>query len=127
MLLREEANKYLDYCKFQKELDDKTIKAYKADLQQFIGLIGESVKNPDKESLNAYLLYLHRTYKQKTVKRKIASVKALFHYLEEEEIIDINPFHKVKTKFKEELVLPKIIPKDSRLHHLSSRYQQERL
>ena len=104
MLLREEANKYLDYCKFQKELDDKTIKAYKADLQQFIGLIGESVKNPDKESLNAYLLYLHRTYKQKTVKRKIASVKALFHYLEEEEIIDINPFHKVKTKFKEELV-----------------------
>lgn len=112
MLLREEANKYLDYCKFQKELDDKTIKAYKADLQQFIELIGESVNNPDKEILNAYLLYLHRTYKQKTVKRKIASVKALFHYLEEEEIIDINPFHKVKTKFKEELVLPKIIPKD---------------
>ena len=86
MLLREEANKYLDYCKFQKELDDKTIKAYKADLQQFIELIGESVNNPDKESLNAYLLYLHRTYKQKTVKRKIASVKALFHYLEENKV-----------------------------------------
>lgn len=51
-------------------------------------------------------------YKKKTVKRKIASVKALFHYLEEEEIIEINPFHKVKTKFKEEVVLPKIIPRD---------------
>ena len=29
MLLKEEINKYLNYCKFQKELDDKTIKAYK--------------------------------------------------------------------------------------------------
>lgn len=51
-------------------------------------------------------------YKQKTVKRKIASVKALFHYFEEEEIIETNPFHRVKTKFKEETVLPKIIPRD---------------
>ena len=71
MLLKEEINKYLNYCKFQKELDDKTIKAYKADLEQFITVIGEN--NPDKEMLNAYLVYLHRMYKQKTVKRKIAS------------------------------------------------------
>ena len=89
MLLKEEINKYLNYCKFQKELNDKTIKAYKADLEQFITVIGEN--NPDKETLNSYLLYLHCMYKQKTVKRKIASVKALFHYLEEEEIIEIIP------------------------------------
>ena len=58
MLLKEEINKYLNYCKFQKELDDKTIKAYRADLEQFITVIGEN--NPDKEMLNAYLVYLHR-------------------------------------------------------------------
>ena len=57
MLLKEEINKYLNYCKFQKELNDKTIKAYKADLEQFITVIGEN--NPDKETLNSYLLYLH--------------------------------------------------------------------
>ena len=56
MLLKEEINKYLNYCKFQKELNDKTIKAYKADLEQFITVIGEN--NPDKETLNSYLLYL---------------------------------------------------------------------
>ena len=123
MILKEQINKYLNYCKFQKELNDKTIKAYRADLEQFMVLIGESENNPDKEKLNSYLLYLHRMYKQKTVKRKIASVKALFHYLEEEEIIEINPFHKVKTKFKEEVVLPKIIPRDvieQLLNHLYS-------
>ena len=48
MLLKEEINKYLNYCKFQKELNDKTIKAYKADLEQFIIVIGEN--NPDKET-----------------------------------------------------------------------------
>lgn len=112
MRLHEEINKYLHYCKFQKELDDKTIKAYRADLEQFSALIGENEKDLDKEKINSYLQYLHRSYKQKTVKRKIASVKALFHYLEEEEIVEINPFHKVKTKFKEEVVLPKIIPRN---------------
>lgn len=112
MLLNEEINKYLHYCKYQKELDDKTIKAYRADLKQFITLIGGNEDDLDKEKLNSYLQYLHRSYRQKTVKRKIASVKALFHYLEEEEIVEINPFHKVKTKFKEEVVLPKIIPRD---------------
>lgn len=69
MLLKEEINKYLNYCKFQKELDDKTIKAYKADLEQFITVIGEN--NPDKEMLNAYLVYLHRMYKQKQSREKL--------------------------------------------------------
>lgn len=110
MFLKEEIDKYLHYCKFQKELDDKTVRAYKTDLEQFIALVGEN--DLDKENLNSYLLYIHSRYKQKTVKRKIASVKALFNYLEEEEIVDKNPFRKVKTKFKEEVVLPKIIPRD---------------
>lgn len=112
MLLKEEIDKYLHYCKFQKELDDKTVRAYKADLGQFITLIGGNGNDFSKDKLNAYLQYLHRTYRQKTVKRKIASVKALFHYLEEEEKVEVNPFHKIKTKFKEEVVLPKIIPRD---------------
>ena len=69
MLLKEEINKYLNYCKFQKELNDKTIKAYKADLEQFITVIGGN--NPDKETLNSYLLYLHCMYKQKQLREKL--------------------------------------------------------
>ena len=125
MLLIEEVDKYLSYCKYQKELDDKTIKAYRADLQQFSELIGEN--EPNKEVLNEYLLYLHRTYRQKTVKRKIASVKALFHYLEEEEIIEVNPFHKVKTKFKEEIILPKIIPRQTIEQLLNHIYKERKV
>ena len=36
MIIREEVKKYLHYCKFQKELDDKSIRAYRIDLEQFI-------------------------------------------------------------------------------------------
>ena len=111
MVLTEEMEKYLHYCEFQKELDSKTIIAYRTDLEQFILFMEKQGAGMGKEEINAYLLFIHEKYKQKTVKRKIASVKAFFRYLEDEEIIELDPFHKIKTKFKEEIVLPKIIPR----------------
>lgn len=111
MVLMEEVKKYLHYCEFQKELDVKTITAYRADLEQFLVFMKTQNDCMGKEEINAYLLFIHEKYRQKTVKRKIASVKAFFRYLEEEEIIELDPFHKIKTKFKEEIVLPKIIPR----------------
>ena len=112
MILREEITKYLHYCAFQKELDWKTVKAYRQDLEQFVAFMEGHSGEIGKEEITAYLLYIHDGFKQKTVKRKIASVKAFFRYMEEEEIIEHDPFHKIKTKFKEEIVLPKIIPRN---------------
>ena len=45
------------------------------------------------------------------MKRKTASVKAFYAFLEEEEIISDNPFRKIRVRFKETLVLPRIIPR----------------
>lgn len=102
---------YLDYCKNQKRLDQKTLKAYKIDLNQFF----EEITSTDLCSvspamLEAYISNLHQTYMPKTVKRKIASVKAFFHYLEYKDVIQLNPFNKVQIKFREPVVLPKTIP-----------------
>lgn len=126
MELEKELENYLFYCKFQKELDSKTVKAYRIDLMQFISFIEECGSDINRDNLNSYLLFLHRKYKQKTTKRKIASTKAFFRYLEDEGIIEINPFHKIKTRFKEDIVLPKVIPKtviEKLLNHL---YKKER-
>lgn len=112
VLLQDEIDKYLCYCEIQKELDIKTIKAYRTDLKQFTTFM-ENYDDIGKDEMNSYLMHIHSMYKQKTVKRKIASVKALYRYLEEEEIITMNPFHKMKTKFKEEIVLPKIVPRNT--------------
>lgn len=106
--MQKQVMRYLDYCKYQKELDEKTIKAYKIDLTQYFNFIKKQYTS--KEKNEEFVILLHRQYKQKTIKRKIASVKAFFNYLENENVMD-NPFRKINVKFKEEIVLPRIIPK----------------
>ena len=101
---------YLEYCIYRKELDVKTVKAYRIDLNQFFSFT--CCDEPEKETIERYITDLHKKYKQKTVKRKIASVKAFYSYLEEEELLEQNPFRKIKVKFKETIVLPRIIPRD---------------
>ena len=110
MKLQDKLIPYLEYCTYRKELDKKTVKAYRIDLKQYFSIVccGE----PDKEKIEEYITGLHKKYKQKTVKRKIASVKAFYNYLEEEELIAQNPFHKIKAKFKETTILPRIIPRE---------------
>lgn len=98
---------FLDNCKFRKNLSDKTIKAYKIDLRQYSD--GESGEY-SKPAICHYIEHLNKSFKPKTVKRKIATLKAFTHYLLIEEIIEVNPFDKIETKLKEPKVLPKTIP-----------------
>lgn len=109
MNIREKGELYLEYCQYRKELNAKTISAYKIDLKQYFDFIGGDIL--DKRKIEEFITDLHRKYKQKTVKRKIATIKAYYIYLEEEEFILENPFRKIKVKFKENFVLPRIIPK----------------
>lgn len=98
---------YLDYCRYRKELDEKTLKAYRIDLRQYFEFFNN--KNPQKKDIEQYITDLHKRYKQKTIKRKLASVKAFYNYLEDEEVITDSPFRKIKVKFQEAVVLPRII------------------
>jgi integrase/recombinase XerD len=110
MNLQDRVENYLEYCIYRKELDSKTVKAYRIDLKQFFSYV--RCDEPEKEIIERYITDLHKKYKQKTVKRKIASVKAFYSYLEEEEILPQNPFRKIKVKFKETIILPRIIPRE---------------
>lgn len=104
-------NDYLSYCKLQKRLDEKTIKAYRIDLKQFSDFLDTCyISEITLSSLESFIAYLHQTYKPKTAKRKIASVKAFSHYLEYKDIIMVNPFNKIQIKFREPVILPKVIP-----------------
>lgn len=102
---------YLDYCKGQRCLDDKTLKAYRIDLRQFCDSFGTvSAGSVTPDDIESFIAKLHNEYKPKTVKRKIASLKAFFHYLEFKDIIEKNPFNKVQVKFRAPVILPKTIP-----------------
>lgn len=109
--LQSQQNNYLEYCKTQKRLDYKTLKAYRIDLTQFINEIPvKNILDITPDILENFIASLHQRYKPKTVKRKIASVKAFFHYLEYREVIERNPFNKIRIKFREPATLPKTIP-----------------
>ena len=119
----EQVGKYLEYCEFRKGLDRNTLKAYRIDLKQFFEFNTEDI--PGKEKIEDYITDLHKKFKQKTIKRKIASVKAYYNYLEEKEIINDNPFRKIKVKFKETMILPRIIPREEIEQLLNYVYAQE--
>ena len=100
---------YLHYCEYQKKLDPKTIKAYRIDLAQFAAHAASEEGALSKECISKYAQKLHNENKPKTVKRKIACLRAFTNYLEYEEEIDSNPFQKMRLSFREPTVLPKAL------------------
>ena len=118
-------NKYLDYCENQRRLNPKTIRAYKTDLNQLTDAIpANKLSEITSAKLEAYIKELHKRYKPKTVKRKIASIKAFFNYLEYREIIRSNPCGRIHLKFREPVTLPRTIPLDTIRKILSVIYSQ---
>ena len=49
MNLQEKVKPYLEYCTYRKELDTKTIKAYRIDLTQFFSYVQSA--EPEKETI----------------------------------------------------------------------------
>lgn len=120
-------SQYIDYCKFQKGLSPQTLKAYQIDLKQFVTFIRDSDNSCTKENLQTYIAHLHSKYKIKSVKRKIATLKAFFSYLEFEELIDTNPFRKIQIRLHEPFLLPRTIPLSSIDSILQCAYSQKLL
>lgn len=120
MNLNEMIHQYLIQCELQNNLNKKTLKAYETDLNQFLDFVSTNVMLEaelegktfyEKQKIVEFIRSLNQmNYAVKTIKRKIASLKAFFSYLNYEDIIDLNPFYKIKLKIKEPFILPKIIP-----------------
>lgn len=113
MKINEVVEKYLQYCQNFKRLDNLTLKAYKIDIKQFLAFLSkqdnfdDNILKVDKTIINNYINILGQTFSPKSMKRKIASIKAMFNYFEFEDLIPINPFRKIKISIKEPKRLPK--------------------
>lgn len=123
--LNDYITEYLEYCQYRKRLDFKTLKAYRIDLYQYLNFSSQAAQPLSKETLDCFITGLHKEYKPKTVKRKIASLKAFFHYLEYKELLEHNPFQKIDIRFREAKLLPKTIPFHSIQSFLSTLYAQK--
>lgn len=108
--VNEQISAYLHICRYQRKLDEKTIKAYRIDLTQFEIFLSAGQYDLSKDSISAYVMEMNQHFKPRSVKRKIASIKAFIRYLEDEEMIKNNPFNKLRINLREPTLLPRTIP-----------------
>jgi integrase/recombinase XerD len=104
---------FLTHCRYEKNLSEKTIKAYYIDISQFEHFLKESelttkLESIDKTIIKKYLQILS-VHKPKTIKRKVAALKTMFNFFEYDDVIIVNPFRKIKINIKESVLLPKVM------------------
>lgn len=106
----EAIKEFLWHCRFEKKLNEKTIRAYRADLKQLVEIIGGTtdVFAISKADIKHYLQTIAH-FKHKTVKRKIATLRSMLNYLEIEYEDYINPMRKMQIKMKEPIRLPVVM------------------
>ena len=111
MVLPKAIEKFRFHCVYEKNLSLKTMHAYDADLNQFLEKFKNyKINEISKFDLKDYVESLfNHSYKIKTTKRKIAVLKTFFNYLEFDEILEINPFRKLRLSLKEPKLLPKTL------------------
>ena len=99
---------YLETGEYEKQLSPDTIKAYRIDLRQFVDFTEGTWA--DKDTLNQYIKYLNQHFAPRSVKRKLASVRAFYHEMEMSGELEENPFNKLHIRIHSPQQLPRIIP-----------------
>lgn len=101
---------YLEMCEYERKLSGNTTKAYRIDLHQFAQFT--EGKWADRKMLSDYIRYLNQKFLPRSVKRKIASIRAFYN----EEIkvgrLAENPFDKFPIRLQTPQQLPRIIPEE---------------
>lgn len=112
---------YLIWGEYERKLSPETLKAYRIDLRQFSEFFDGQW--PDRNMLSGYIKHLNRSFAPRTVKRKLASVRAFYHDLEFNGSLAENPFHKLRTGIRFPNQLPRDIPSQTVYDLLESAYR----
>jgi site-specific recombinase XerD len=105
MEIDEDLELFLKYLKFERESSMNTLIAYKRDIKDFILYLSENheleivnVQDIDKAIARKYLEYLsvNKDLKGTTIRRKVYALNSFFSYLNNEGLLDNNPFQSIK-------------------------------
>lgn len=128
--LEETINRFLFHCRYEKTLNEKTLKAYETDLKQF----KEEMRNLQDvysfDFISSLELKFHirelSRFRPKTIKRKMASLKAMFNFIEAEDEDFMNPLRKLRIKIKVPMLLPTVMNRQEVVSVLSFLYEQKK-
>ncbi len=106
---------YLARCRGEKRLDQKTVKAYCCDIEQFLVWLEEGIREFSRASMREYMVYLNARYAASTVRRKLASLRAWATWMRREDFMAASPFDDLDVSIRQPLLLPRTIgPRDLR-------------
>ena len=111
---------YINYIYIEKKLSKNTKEAYEKDLILFANFLKDkNVLSITTNDIKQYIKYLNdNKEKDKTIARKIVSIRTFFDYLMKEKLIEINPCEKIETP-KVRKTLPKTLNGEEVLKLLS--------
>lgn len=129
--LRRAAKEFISHCRLEKNLSPKTLKAYSTDINQLDKFLSErsysiEISRITKVELREFL-HAISSLKPKSIKRKIATVKAMFNYFEFEDRINFNPLRKMRIKIKEPNQLPRVMDIQEIKKIFNSAYNRNRI
>lgn len=88
---------FLNYLKVYKNYSELTIKNYYNDLTEFSIYIKKDLTRVKKEDIKSYLKYLFdKDNSNRTVSRKISTLKSFYKYLKENDVIKSSPALSIK-------------------------------
>ncbi|HOK56210.1 MAG TPA: tyrosine recombinase XerC [bacterium] len=94
--MKEELNKFIDYLENQKNYSKHTVKGYKKDISQFIEFLKEKkISDFEKVEYEDFISFIGKLknskLKEKTIGRKVASLKSFYKFLVMRKYIRKNP------------------------------------
>ncbi|MCE2027498.1 tyrosine-type recombinase/integrase [Sessilibacter corallicola] len=110
MNLQKACAEFLDYSTYVKKLSHHSIRAYHRDLATFQEILGprKLIKRIDRNSIKKYVdASFAKDMTPLTMKRRLACLKTFFKWLENEEVIETSPFHKLDLKIRIPAKLPR--------------------
>lgn len=112
-ILSDSIQVFLNHCEFERNFSDHTVKAYRLDLAQFMRFTAKQCHSGDATQVNRshireYTRTLH-PYKPRTQRRKLATVKSFFGFLEREGVVESNPARNLRLDIRLGRILPRTI------------------
>lgn len=104
---------YINYVYIEKKLSNNTKMAYERDLKAFASYLNnKNIENITANDIKDYIDYLNNIKeKDKSIARKIVSIRTFFDYLMKNKIISVNPCEKIESP-KLRKTLPKTLNED---------------
>lgn len=111
MTLTEARKRFLNHCQSAVNLSPHTMRAYSSDLddtQKYFGL-RRQIDAVERDHLRQYIHHMREIgrLKETTIKRRLASLKLLFKWAMQEEVVSANPFDSLHERIR----LPKRLPR----------------